>query len=170
MAGTCTGVAGPDPWTLIITKSLTVEGGYSTADTETWLIPDPVEHPTVLDAQSLGGVVYMSGSSDITLRYLTFTGGRRSSTAGLYASSGTRVNVEYCTISGNQATGYDGGGLTAAAGSTVTIAGSLIQNNSAGRIGGGAYAAGGPLTLLNNTIIGNSAARGGAVGSLGRHP
>ena len=95
---------GSDPWTLVINKSLTVEGGYSTADDETWIDPDPVEHPTVLDAQSLGGVVHISTSNtDVTLRYLTITGGKRSYYAGVLVNQGARATVEYCTIKDNHA-------------------------------------------------------------------
>ena len=66
VAGTCTGVAGSDPWTLVINKSLIVEGGYSTADDETWMDPDPVEHPAVLDAQSWAGS-YTSAAAPTSL-------------------------------------------------------------------------------------------------------
>ena len=99
VAGNCTGVAGSDPWTLVIGKSLTLEGGYSTADTETWMDPDPVEHPTVLDAKGLGGVVHISTSNtDVTLRYLTITGGERANYAGVLVNTGVKATVEYCTI------------------------------------------------------------------------
>ncbi len=167
VAGHCKGVAGTDPWTLVINKSLTLEGGYSTADNEAWDDPDPVEHPTVLDAQSLGGVVYMSGSSDITLRYLTITGGRRSSAAGVSAGNGSHAHIEYCTIINNHTTTSNGGGLTAGGGSTVTVIGSLVQGNSSGKVGGGVYVGGGKLNLMNSTVYANTAEWGGGVANWG---
>ncbi len=172
VAGHCTGVAGSDPWTLVINKSLTMEGGYSTADDEPWTDPDPVEHPTVLDALSLGGVVHISTSNtDVTLRYLTITGGQRSWYAGVLANTGTRVNVEYCTITNNHATTNRGGGV-GAVGQSMNLVGSLVQNNSANDdgqgVGGGVYVAGsGAATIANNTFIGNSAHWGGAVANVG---
>ncbi len=159
VAGYCGGVAGSDPWTLVIGKSLTIEGGYSTDDDEAWDDPDPVEHPTVLDAQSLGGVVQISGSAGITLRYLTITGGKRSYYAGVLVNAGANATVEYCTITDNHATNW-GGGLTNYSG-TLTATGNLILGNTAARASGVYNVKGGTppavLVMRNNTVTGNVA-------------
>ena len=170
VAGHCTGVAGSDPWTLVINKSLTVEGGYSTADDEPWTDPDPVEHPTVLDALSLGGVVHISTSNtDVTLRYLTITGGNRSNYAGVLVNQGVRATVAYCTIKDNQTSGW-GGGLTNFSG-TLTAIGNLIQDNRANRAGGVFNNKGGTapavLVMNNNTVTGNISTSTGNVGGGG---
>ena len=170
VAGNCTGVAGSDPWTLVINKSVTLEGGYSTADTETWSNPDPVENPTVLDAKSLGGVVHISTSNtDVTLRYLTITGGQRSNYAGVLVNQGARAIVEYCTIKDNHAASW-GGGLSNYSG-TLTATGNLIKDNTAYRAAGvfnNKGAAIVPVLLMrNNTVTGNEATATANVGGGG---
>ena len=170
VAGNCTGVAGSDPWTLVIGKSLTLEGGYSTADTETWMDPDPVEHPTVLDAKGLGGVVHISTSNtDVTLRYLTITGGERANYAGVLVNTGVKATVEYCTITNNHAVGW-GGGLSNYSG-TLTAIGNLIKDNRANRAAGVFNNKGSTpvpmLVMRNNTITGNEATTTSNVGGGG---
>ena len=49
LAGTCKGVStsGGNVQTARIIKNLTLEGGYASGS---WVTPDPVAHPTTLDA------------------------------------------------------------------------------------------------------------------------
>lgn len=61
----------------------------------------------------------------------------------------------------------NGGGIYVAPGATPSIAGNVIQNNSA-TIGGGVYCGGAGATIANNIFSGNSAtANGGGLGTNG---
>ncbi len=182
VAGTCRGAFSQDPGDpslrrlLVLSKALTLEGGYSTQDDETWQEPNPAENPTTLDASGAGGVIDV-GSSDInhpinvTLRYLTITGGKRWGYAGVLVHNSANARVEYCRIVNNQAIGPNNGnagGLAATTRGTATLVGNLIQGNSAVGSGGGLFVGGAlttenSLTLINNTLTGNSAGNGGAV-------
>ncbi len=55
-----------------IVKSVTIQGGYTTAFTEP---PDPVTNPTTLDAGGLGRVIYIEGDINPTIAGLRITGG-----------------------------------------------------------------------------------------------
>lgn len=58
--------------TLYIDKSVTIRGGYTTAN---WSTPDPTANPTTLDAQGQGRVIYAVGEITVTLEGLRITGG-----------------------------------------------------------------------------------------------
>ena len=77
VAGRCLGAAGR----AYVTQSLTLQGGFTLTD---WV--EPVYGPTVLDAQGLGEVVYLTGTAPITyvLENLHITGGSGSYGAGVY--------------------------------------------------------------------------------------
>ena len=55
-----------------IVKSVTIQGGYTTAFTEP---PDPVANPTTLDAGGMGRVIYIEGMINPTIAGLRITGG-----------------------------------------------------------------------------------------------
>lgn len=55
-----------------ISVTLTIEGGYTTSN---WTTPDPVAHPTTLDAQGKGRVIYITGDIAPTIEGLRITGG-----------------------------------------------------------------------------------------------
>src|SRR5512147_1823839 len=52
------GLSGSINQVLYITKTVFIQGGYTTTN---WTTPDPVAHPTTLDARSLGRVVLIAG-------------------------------------------------------------------------------------------------------------
>ncbi|HEY54072.1 MAG TPA: hypothetical protein G4N94_11505 [Caldilineae bacterium] len=50
--------------TVYISKTVTIRGGYTTAN---WTTPDPVAHPTILDATGKGRVLYLVGPATVTI-------------------------------------------------------------------------------------------------------
>ncbi|MEM7028117.1 MAG: LamG-like jellyroll fold domain-containing protein [Chloroflexota bacterium] len=97
VAGTCLGVSGLDPaasltQTLYISKSLTVQGGYTMSN---WLAdPDTTLYPTTLDADQGGRVIYVSDNVTVTLSHLTISGGNYDGNgegAGIYNAGSLTV-------------------------------------------------------------------------------
>lgn len=104
-------------------------------------------------------------SGAVGLAYLTFTGGYAGSGAsggGIYEADDTASSLDmyYCTIAGNHATG--GGGGIAMGDGNVGLYDCTIYGNSSGSAGGGGIMAGSPtntlgnLTIVNCTIAGNT--------------
>ncbi len=58
--------------TIFIAKSLSIQGGYTTSN---WITPDPIANPTILDAQGLGRVIYISREVTVTLDGLHIVNG-----------------------------------------------------------------------------------------------
>ncbi|MBN2006662.1 MAG: tandem-95 repeat protein [Anaerolineae bacterium] len=123
-----------------LTKTLTLQGGYTATDFTT---PYPLLQPTILDALNRGRVVYVTGNVHPTIVGLHLIGGNA---GGL----------------GGHATADAGGGLYVATGS-VTVDGSRIYLNAAD-VGGGAHVAFGDLLLRNTVVADNqTSVSGGAV-------
>lgn len=133
-AGTYTDISTRDDVTqvLYISKTLTVRGGYTTAD---WTAPDPAANPTILDAQGRGRVLYITGNISPTIEGLQITGGN---------AAGLRGHDIDWTPAG--AGGYI---ITA----TVHISHNWILNNNAG---GGLYLANSVGTLVGNIVTSNT--------------
>jgi predicted outer membrane repeat protein len=132
IAGYCSGVAtqGGTTQTALITRTITLAGGYTTTD---WTTYNPAGNPTTLDAL-LGGRV-ISAPVAATLRGFTVTGG--------YNSSATALN---------------GGGISAVAAMTLTdmiVSGNIVTGASGPPRGGGAYI-GGPARVTNATFRNNA--------------
>jgi parallel beta-helix repeat protein len=126
---------------LYISKSITIRGGYTTAD---WDSPDPAAHPTALDAQGQGRVLYITGDITATIEGLRITGGDASG------------------LGGNPWGDNVGGGVYAYTATTI-ISGNVIFGNTAGggnSFGGGLATYGGDSRLQGNDISGNSAKHG----------
>ncbi|HSH05112.1 MAG TPA: LamG-like jellyroll fold domain-containing protein [Anaerolineae bacterium] len=145
IAGTCAGtqIRELGLQTVVITKNLTLQGGYTNTN---WLAaPDPATYPTVLDAQKDGRVVRII-SSTVTLENLTITGGDTSfDVAGIYDH-----------IS------YDGAGILIEGDNPIVTATHItVIDNTAISLGGGLYLDTGSLLLLNSNIISNSAGSDG---------
>jgi hypothetical protein len=151
-AGTYTGVRNvptlnTDTFTatqvLVITKSLTIRGGYTTAD---WTTPDFDANPTTLDAQGLGRVLVVSGTIDPNVEGLRITGG---DATGL----------------GGDLWGRDGGGGVYVWEAAPTISGCVVTNNTASRAewasGGGLFVRYSAATLSGNTVVNNTASTAG---------
>jgi CSLREA domain-containing protein len=80
----------------------------------------------------------------------------RGNEGGISVSSPGASRITDSSIVGNVFTGGNGGGVALDLGSSMTISGSTVADNSASNRGGGIYSAG-ALTLVNSTIAGNRA-------------
>jgi len=168
VAGTCAGVqqtAGISQ-TVYISQNLTLRGGYTTTD---WATSDPVANPTTLDAQSLGRVVFITGTVDVTIENLTVTGGRATKGGGIWVDSAAALTLNSSQVLSNTATGDipDGGGGLGNLGHTV-ISNTIFSYNNAGSAGGVGNGSNGVLTVENSTFSFNSATIAGALGNTGR--
>ena len=122
-----------------ISKTVTVRGGYTTADWDTF---DPDANPTTLDAQGLGRVMVIAGEISPTVEGLLLTGG---DAAGL---------------GGTQWTGQDGGGGMYVISATATITNNRVFSNTTDD-GGGLFLWHSPSTLSGNTVYSNSVNKNG---------
>lgn len=124
---------------LYINKTVTVRGGYPASSFFT--NPDRIAHPTTLDAQGQGRVIFVTGNVSPTLEGLRITGGDASGLGGSWG---------YLDV---------GGGICAATEIVhegLTIRDSEITGNSAISGGGIYFGLTGAITLTGNTISGNS--------------
>ncbi len=169
-----------------ISKTITIQGGYTTAFTEP---PDPEANPTTLDAQGQGRVLYITGNISPTIEGLRITGGDASALndqgGGVYVINATAtisnnrvfsntadwggglyLTSSDATLSSNTVTtntaSYDGGGLLLSD-SAATLSGNTISANSAGWAGGGLFLGNSDATLSGNTVSSNSANDGGGL-------
>ncbi len=111
-------------------------------------------------------VINMYSGANLTLDGLTITLGRAGN-AGLITNNAGKLTINDSTFSHGVATNTSNstGGIYALAGSTTTISGSTISDNSGSR-GAGIFinGTGNTLTLINSTVTGNSStARGGGL-------
>ena len=152
-----------------ITKSVTIQGGYTTAN---WTTPDPAANSTTLDAQGLGRVMVITGTIAPTVEGLRLTGGDATGLGGsrwgydagggLYVYKATAI-MNNCTVNSSTASaasdGYGGGLYLRYA--SATLSGNTIISNKAST-GGHGYGGGLYLhqshhvTLKDNTISGNT--------------
>jgi VCBS repeat-containing protein len=165
VAGTCAGVNVTNgiSQTVYIDESLTLQGGHNSTN---WLTPsDPTAYPTILDAQGMGRVAVVTGTVDVTLDGLIFTGGE-SAGGGLDENGGgiyseANLTMHHSLVIDNHASG-NGGGIYQQNG-TLTVYDVTVQQNTAGLAAvfgdaGGIYALSADLTLEDSLITGNSAA------------
>jgi hypothetical protein len=197
-AGTYTEINSRDGLSQLVylTKTLSIRGGYTTAD---WITPDPGANPTTLDAEGAGRVMVISPTITVHLEGLRFVGGDatglgggptialggeppiKDAGGGLYILTAT-VTISDSTIFSNTASASPerpgcGGGLYARAGS-VTLTHNTILSNTAGYwygFGGGLYLDHGEAALLQNEIVSNTASLwgdgyGGGLYLYGRTP
>lgn len=155
LAGSCVGVSSTAglTQTLYISKSLTLIGGYDSAN---WAAgSDPAANPTILDADNLGRVIYVESGTILTLQHLNVQNGAHSDGAGIY-NAGT-LDILASTLSANVG---DTGGAVRNTG-TLTIAQSTLMDNLASS-GAGVFNTG-SLVIENSTLAANQAASGSAV-------
>ena len=147
---------------LVITKSLSVLGGFSTVD---WGDSSPQKQQSILNGEDERRVVYLSGGGidKITLSGLTIKNGSTltGGGSGLLIVSGT-VEVANSLITDNDATkGSDNfGGGVAISGSVVALINNAIIDNLAGS-GAGLSINGSDVRVIGNEIRGNKAITGG---------
>jgi len=145
-----------------IVKSITIQGGYSTAFTEP---PDSVANPTTLDAGGLGRVIYIEGNINPTIAGLRITGGEAKdlgSPIGIDTGGGVMVISATATLKDNyiydnsadSSHNGDGGGVYLYQ-SNAFLEGNTIISNTAQREGGGVGLIESAATLTGNTISNN---------------
>ena len=173
VSGDCTGVStvGGTGANGQLTKNLTIEGGYDSSD---WAAaPDPVAHPTTLDASGGGRVVYVDYPAIVTLRGLVIQGGYQidqwgeGNGGGIY-NDGT-LTIDRCTVRNSSA--HSGAGIYNDR--HLTVVRSLIAGNTAdvsGGAGGGIFSRNqgwaSSLSIINSTLANNTADNsGGAIWS-----
>ncbi len=135
LAGLCAGVSGAQ--VVDIAQPLTLRGGYTVTN---WTLSDPEAHPTVLDAQQAGRVIY--ATQPLTIENLIAQNGRWTNTF----ESGGGVALESAGVISN-----------------VLIRWSAATNGS----GGGLYV-GGPATVTHSALVSNTARYRGGGASFGQ--
>ncbi len=128
---------------LYISKTLTLQGGYTTTN---WTTADPETNPTVLDAQGRGRVVYVTGDISPSVEGFCFMGGDASWLGG------HRVLESI----------FDGGGGVYVSTATVTLRDNRVLSNTAGA-GAGVYLSTSDSWLNGNTIASNVGGDGGGL-------
>lgn len=169
VAGTCTGVsmrAGVTQ-TVYLSKTLTLQGGYTTTN---WTTPDPVAHPTTLDAGGKGRVLFITGDIEPLIGGVIIANGDAYGLGGggedrnLHAGGGVYVVTATATISACQVhhnVAELGGGVYLLA-SNATVAGSEIYSNTAAVEGGGLACLDGGPAISGNQILHNTTGKSGS--------
>jgi len=179
--GTYTDTNG-DGWVVVINKSLTLQGGYTTSN---WRTPDPDGHPTYLDGQNSAQVVRITGNVAPVVAAFHIRNGAATSGAGVYIGGGqptlarNRIYDNVASTSGGGVyvaageallennlvygnTALTGGGLYVATGSAV-VRFSTFYGNNASLDGGGIYVFSGSPSIYASIVVSNTAAAGGGV-------
>jgi len=144
-----------------ITKTLTLQGGYTTTD---WTTSNPEVYRTVLDGEDAARVLGIAdGIAPVVegfhIRNGSVAGGENG--GGVYIAGGTPV-MRRNRVYDNEATG-SGAGVYIAGGSSV-LQNNLIYSNTGGGIqGGGVCIGGGSPFVWYNTFYDNHAAQGGGL-------
>lgn len=147
---------------LYVDKAVTIRGGYASGD---WSTPDPVAHPTTLDAQGQGRALFITGQSiGPVIEGLRISGGNAAGLGGGLSSDddvggGGYVHLAPAVLRGNVVTSnmaYRGGGLWLA-GSGATLSHNTVIANSAEWAGGGLWLNDSAATLEANAVVSNTA-------------
>jgi hypothetical protein len=138
VAGTCAGVEGFNIWqeftsaasTIYVSHSVTIQGGYVAGQ---WTAtPDPVAHPTILDAQGNGRVAIIESAYTMP----TVNGYESLPIATNVTLSGLTLQNGYA---GTNPYGYSHGGGISVLGANVTVQNCIVKNNKTDGDGGGLY-------------------------------
>ncbi|MBU0493268.1 MAG: DUF11 domain-containing protein [Chloroflexi bacterium] len=169
--------------TVYIAQSLTLQGGYTTTNGFAGP-PDPATYPTILDAQGLGRVVYITREVTATLDGLRILngagdrggGGPPVGSGGGIWSDARALTIRNSTIMSNTAHSAgpssvsEGGGIyqgcAVIAGycsytPTLVVENSRIVSNTADYDGGGIYASRTAITLQDVELTGNRSGENG---------
>jgi hypothetical protein len=171
------GFPGPSVVTQVvyISKTVTLQGGYSTANAFADP-PDPVGNPTTLDAGRQGRVVAVFGdpTADPQQMISPWIGGFRITggdatglggdpSSGMGAAGGVGIIAAAATLVDCQVysnTAFVAGGVGAGYG-PATLVGNTIFSNTAGYDGGGVGLSSSPATLVGNHIQYNTSTHDG---------
>jgi len=136
-----------------ISKTVTVRGGYSTADG--FADPaDPDANPTILDAEGRGRVIVIRGAGP-TVEGFVIAGGDGYYSGGGINVAGASPIIRNNRIEGNHAEG-DGGAIFVNWGSAQILS-NTIAGNSATWAGGLRIINDADVTIVGNEIVGNVA-------------
>lgn len=151
---------------VMITQTLTLRGGYSTAD---WAVSNPILNPTIVkpsDTSTPTGAraVFIAAGVYFTIENITLVDGgwgmfSLTGPGGNIFHSGASLLVDNVTLDNGYA-GY-GGGLYSAGG-PVMVRGSRITSGEAITAGGGIYNNGGVMAVEKTEFSSNVAGRSGA--------
>jgi predicted outer membrane repeat protein len=143
---------------IYLDKTLTLRGGYHP---QTWA-PDPTASPTILDAEGLGRVLFISGTIAPVVEGFHLTNGSAPSGGGVYVDTAApRLSYNEIYSNGSE---FRGGGLYLE-NSAATISSNHIYSNTTGDAGqgGGLALSDSPATVDGNTIEDNRAHVGGGI-------
>ena len=136
---------------------LDITGGYS-SDCST-----QIKNPalTIIDGDNLSGVLSLTSSGGVSVRYLTIQNGLKSDRAGLnIIVSGGGVFVDYNIMRNNRASDETAGlGVYVTGTGNIHVDGNLIADNSANtNVSGGDVEndGSGDSYITNNTVVGNA--------------
>ena len=165
VAGYCAGVQQRAGFTqtVYLSKTLTLQGGYTVTN---WTDPDPIAHPTTLDAQRQGRALLITGGAAPTLAGLRLTGGDAAQAGadpygqgnggGLYVLSAA-ADIRDCLFYDNVA---DRGGGVFTYDSHLTMRDSTLTGNVAPFFGGGILMVEGTGRLEDTVVFSNTAGMG----------
>ncbi len=165
VAGICAGVEQHAGFTqtVYLSKTLTLQGGYTVTN---WTDPDPIAHPTTLDAQGGGRVLLITGGAAPAVAGLRLTGGDAAQAGadpygqnrggGLYVLRATAA-ISGCLFYGNLA---DSGGGIYTYDSYLTMGDSILTGNAAPFFGGGILMNEGSGRLEDTVFMSNTAGMG----------
>jgi hypothetical protein len=109
-----------------------------------------------LDGDGLGSVLTVTGGVTVAIADLVVTNGTATEGGGI-ANRGSTLTMSGSIVSENTSR-QDGGGVLNSNGSTLTLDNSTVSGNVAGFGGGGIFSENGSrVTLNNSTVIGNAA-------------
>ncbi len=151
-----------------ISKTITLQGGYSTTD---WNTPDPTAHPTILDAQHGGRGIYITDNSYPTIDGIRIINGNA---AGMLADGpdnldgggGIYIHRAYPTLKNTQiasCTAQTGAGIFGYYGA-ITVTQSSIISNTVGKWGGAMRGFGTAVNIQNSIIASNVTTDGYSIG------
>lgn len=111
-------------------------------------------HSTIHNNESIDGGGALFNGGEVELINSTLSDNTTEGDGAALFNEGGEVTLENCTISGNDSTDGEGGGIFNEAESFVTLINSTVSGNHAG-FGGAGISNDGTLTLINSTITGN---------------
>ncbi len=126
------------------------------------------EKETILDADSLSGVLRFTHVADAVIMNITIRNGYASDTGGGIYCGSSSPTLENVTITGNYAS-YWGGGISCFE-SNPSLVNVAITGNSVGSKGGGIYCNNSSPSFTNFTISGNTALYGGGINCYNSSP
>ncbi|MBI1293414.1 PKD domain-containing protein [bacterium] len=163
IAGYCAGTvnAGGTTQLALITKTLTLAGGYTTTN---WITPSAVQ-TTTLDALHSGRVI--SATAALTVQDLTIQNGRTTESGaggnGAGINTSQAITLSQVVLYNNAATGSSARGGGAFVASTAGITGTSFISNTAS-VGGGILA--GSAATISTSLFAHNSATGGQGGGM----